>query len=182
MPAGRREGAGRRPGRRIGRGLHLAHVQVSASSGVQPRVSSPLASPNRPLAVVAMDEGRRRARAAGVGLREAPAMLLGCGLRRSAVAACAMGRGEGRDAGRCIVEGRVKNRLSRAHPPHGDYTLMWISSGLPTIRPRADGLICLDLAVQSEGRMRRSFRTARCPFTVRWRRLRCAQAPPARGR
>jgi len=41
------------------------------------------ASPTRPLAVAATDDGRRRNRPPGIRLREGPAMLLGCGPRRS---------------------------------------------------------------------------------------------------
>jgi hypothetical protein len=45
---------------------------------------SPIASPIRPPAVAATDEGRRAPElAAGIGVRDAPAMLLGCSLRRS---------------------------------------------------------------------------------------------------
>ncbi len=48
--------------------------------------------------------------------------------------------------------------------------------------PQADRFSSLDLAVRTEGRNGRSLRTARRPFTVPWRRLRCARVLPARVR
>jgi hypothetical protein len=54
----------------------------------------PARIPIRPLAVAVTDHGRRAPeRAAGIGMREAPAILLGCGRRRSEAAALTMGRG-----------------------------------------------------------------------------------------
>jgi hypothetical protein len=53
--------------------------------------------------------GGRRGASAGTGrrhpLREAPALVLGCGLRRPEAASPAMGRVERRDGRRCVVEG-----------------------------------------------------------------------------
>ncbi len=54
-------------------------------------ISSPIASPIRPLAVAATGGGRRALELADKPC-EAPAMLLGCGLRPSAAAARTMGR------------------------------------------------------------------------------------------
>ena len=66
-------------------------------------IPSPIAPPIRTLAVAATDHGLLAPeRATGMGIREAPALLLGCALRRSEVAALTMEHVQQRD-GRWVI-------------------------------------------------------------------------------
>ncbi len=56
--------------------------------------------------------------------------------------------------------------IDGAIPRVDDYTLTWITSGLPAIRPKADGLICFRLGGPVRTPKWRSFRRARRAVSI----------------
>jgi hypothetical protein len=103
------------------------------------RVSSPITSPIRPLAVAATDDGRgRRSWLLGIRLRESPAVLRAGGLCRCEAAAIAMGRVWRRGGRWCLVEGA--GALAAGEGPGRAQPLLADRVAHPRAGGRGDGI------------------------------------------